>query len=97
MGGDSNNLGALSGTQNLQLGMLAGVCSKACNYPLLVWKNASQQGLEISLNPLKVYRGLPMACINLGGTTAVQFYFTGAFQSMTRSINGRDLPVSLGV
>jgi hypothetical protein len=27
----------------------------------------------VSLNPAVVYRGLPMAMLNLGGTTAVQF------------------------
>lgn len=67
----------LSSTENLLLGCTAGVGTKLLNYPLLVWKNASQQGLPISLNPSVIYRGLPMACINLGGTTAVQFWFTG--------------------
>ena len=30
--------------------------------------------------PRIVYRGLPMACLNLGGTNAVQFGTTGFFQ-----------------
>eukprot|EP00658_Telonema_sp_P-2_P063967 TRINITY_DN52838_c0_g1_i1.p1 TRINITY_DN52838_c0_g1~~TRINITY_DN52838_c0_g1_i1.p1 ORF type:complete len:145 (-),score=25.31 TRINITY_DN52838_c0_g1_i1:8-442(-) len=67
----------LSPNQNCGLGMASGVLCKMVNYPLLVWKNASQQGRPISLNPSLVYRGLPMACVNLGGTTAAQFYFTG--------------------
>jgi len=29
-----------------------------------------------------VYRGLPVACLNLGGVTAVQFWFTGFFQKI---------------
>merc|ERR1712192_81251 len=60
----------------------AGVMSKACNYPFLSWKNTVQQGLPISFNPVIVYRGLPMACLNLGGTTAVQFATTGFFQNV---------------
>merc|ERR1712078_634216 len=44
----------------------------------------SQQGLPIRLNPAVVYRGLPMACLNLGGTTAVQFGATGFCQKILR-------------
>jgi len=77
----------LSPGQNCALGACAGVCSKLVNYPLLVWKNAVQQGRPISLNPSIVYRGLPMACMNLGGTTAVQFLFVGLFQ---RAMSGGD-------
>ena len=79
-GGDA--LQKLSAMENLALGTLSGVCTKCCNYPLLSWKNASQQGLPISMNPAVVYRGLVMACLNLGGTTAVQFWTTGFFQKM---------------
>ena len=50
--------------------------AKACNYPFLVWKNAAQQGLPMVLNPLLVYRGLPMACLNLGGTNVSSGYDT---------------------
>ena len=69
----------LSANQNLGLGLLAGMMTKMCNYPLLNWKNTTQQGLPISFKPNIVYRGLPMACMNLGATTSVQFGFVGAF------------------
>eukprot|EP00808_Paulinella_micropora_P010460 g21205.t1 len=83
MGGDAgNNLARLTPGQNLVLGMSAGVLCKAANYPLLVWKNTSQQSLPLSFNPRIVYRGLPMACFNLGATTAVQFFLTGFFQKL---------------
>jgi len=59
--------------------MVTGMMSKSVNYPFLSWKNTVQQGLPISFNPAIVYRGLPMACFNLGGTTAVQFGTTGFF------------------
>merc|ERR1712216_86865 len=95
MGGGSD-LQKLSGGENLVLGMVTGVCAKACNYPFLVWKNTQQQGLKLSttwttasggFNPLLVYRGLPMACLNLGGTNAVQFGTTGFFQRLLASNN----------
>ena len=82
MGGSGDSLQKLSSTQNLGLGMLSGVCCKMMNYPLLSTKNRVQQGLSVTLNPSIVYRGLPMACLNLGGTTAVQFFATGFFQKV---------------
>jgi len=60
--------------------MGAGVMAKLVNYPLLSWKINVQQGLPLAMSPSVIYRGLPMACMNLGGTTAVQFVATGFFQ-----------------
>eukprot|EP00931_Biecheleriopsis_adriatica_P109854 TRINITY_DN8411_c0_g2_i1.p1 TRINITY_DN8411_c0_g2~~TRINITY_DN8411_c0_g2_i1.p1 ORF type:complete len:301 (-),score=63.86 TRINITY_DN8411_c0_g2_i1:113-964(-) len=78
----SDDLKRLTAVQNLLLGTLAGCGSKCVNYPLLTWKNTVQQGLPISFNPSVVYRGLPVALLNIGGTTAIQFWFTGAFQKL---------------
>lgn len=81
MGGDS--LQRLTALQTTGLGALAGVCSKMVNYPLLVAKNSSQQNIAVPwTNPKLVYRGLPVACANLGGTTAIQFFATGFFQKI---------------
>lgn len=80
----SVSLGKLSPLQNLTLGLVAGIGCKMINYPLLVWKNASQQALPLPFTPGKIYRGLPMACMNLGGTTAVQFFCAGTFQKILR-------------
>ncbi len=85
MGGGSD-LQRLSGGENCVLGMVTGVMSKSVNYPFLSWKNTVQQGLPISFNPRIVYRGLPMACLNLGGTNAVQFGTTGFFQKALASV-----------
>ena len=77
--------------QHKNAGMVTGVLSKCCNYPCLVWKNTLQQGIKLNttwttssgaFSPLKVYIGLPMACMNLGGTNAVQFVGTGFFQKL---------------
>ena len=90
MGGGSD-LQRLSGGENVVLGAVTGVLAKSCNYPFLVWKNTLQQGLKLSttwtsasgaVNPALVYRGLPMACLNLGGANAVQFATTGIFQKL---------------
>ena len=84
MGGGSD-LQKLSGPENVTLGIVTGIMSKSVNYPFLSWKNTVQQGLPISFNPRIVYRGLPMACLNLGGTNAVQFGSTGLFQKILAS------------
>ena len=76
--------------------MVTGIMAKACNYPFLVWKNTVQQGLPISLNPRIVYRGLPMACLNLGGTNAVQFGGTGVFQRLLATAGSSQDSVTVG-
>jgi solute carrier family 25 carnitine/acylcarnitine transporter 20/29 len=78
-------LGRLSSSENLVLGVSAGVASKLCNYPLLVNKNLTQQGLPLCFNPRTVYRGLPVACLNIGTTTGVQFFLTGVILKMIQS------------
>mmetsp|Transcript_21465 Transcript_21465/g.48461 ORF Transcript_21465/g.48461 Transcript_21465/m.48461 type:complete len:276 (-) Transcript_21465:73-900(-) len=94
--GGGFDLQQLSGEQNVALGMATGVISKLINYPLLVWKNSVQQGLPVSFNPKVVYRGLPMACLNLGGTTAVQFGFTGFFQKLLATTGMTGDSVTMG-
>ena len=95
MGGGSD-LQRLSGGENCVLGMATGVMGKACNYPFLVWKNTVQQGLKISLDPRIVYRGLPMACLNLGGTNAVQFGGTGVFQRLLATTGSSQDTINVG-
>jgi len=82
MGGDGDVLQKLSGLESTCLGVLAGMGSKLINYPLLANKNFAQQGLPLTMNPSVVYRGLPVGLMNIGGTTGVQFFFTGFFQKV---------------
>lgn len=79
---ESNQLGRLTPLQNMSLGILAGAASKVVNYPLIFFKNSTQQGLPLSINPRVVYRGLPMGMINMGGTTGTQFVLCGMFQKL---------------
>jgi hypothetical protein len=95
MGGGSD-LGALSGAENCMLGITAGIGTKMTNYPLLSWKNTVQQGLPISFNPKIVYRGVVMACLNLGGTTGVQFGTTGYFQKLLKGAGADATQTQMG-
>ena len=86
MGGDSGGsaaLGKLSATENLLSGLLSGLCCKATNYPLLSWKNASQQNLPLQFN-ISVYRGLPMAMMNLGWSFISTQYCTSTLIYFSR-------------
>uniref|UniRef100_A0A7S0YV12 Mitochondrial carrier protein n=1 Tax=Hemiselmis tepida TaxID=464990 RepID=A0A7S0YV12_9CRYP len=78
------DLSKLNPAENCVLGITAGCLTKVVNYPLLSWKNTVQQGLPISLNPSVFYRGLPMAVLNLGGSTGVQFGAMGFFAKLLR-------------
>lgn len=95
MGGGSD-LGALSGAENCMLGITAGIGTKMMNYPLLSWKNTVQQGLPISMNPKIIYRGVVMACLNLGGTTGVQFGTTGYFQKLLKGAGADATQTQMG-
>ena len=81
----------LTDAENVYLGMAAGVVTKSINYPLLVWKNSCQQGLPLIFNPKQIYRGLPVACMNLGSATALQFALTGFFQKLFTAGEDRKL------
>eukprot|EP00494_Astrolonche_serrata_P031503 UN31772 len=72
----------LSDVENCTLGLAAGFIAKSINYPLLYWKNSCQQGLPFTANPRFIYRGISMAMVNLGGTTALQFGLAGFFQKL---------------
>lgn len=89
--GGGKDLERLSASQNLGLGILSGICTKCMNYPLLTSKNFSQQGLPLSANPRVLYRGLPMAMVNFGGTCGVQFWLTSVFQKLLSGGTGRAL------
>lgn len=77
-----SELQRLTDNENLILGVVSGSGCKCVNYPLMVWKNAVQQGRPLPLRPSLVYRGLPMALIQ--PMAAVQFIFTGFFQKCLR-------------
>ena len=95
MGGGSD-LGSLSPAENTLLGISSGMICKSLNYPLLSWKNTVQQGLPISFNPAVVYRGLPMAMLNLGGSTGVQFAAMGFIAKGLKSAGATQEQTQMG-
>jgi solute carrier family 25 (mitochondrial carnitine/acylcarnitine transporter), member 20/29 len=74
------DLSVLSPAESAALGTCAGAATKIVNYPILAWKNASQQGLPLPRDPRVVYRGTATAVVNLSSTTAIQFWLTGTLQ-----------------
>jgi hypothetical protein len=63
----------LSGLENFAVGATAGTIEVSILQPMLYCKNASQQGLPLSLNPMVLYRGLTVSVLNMASLTALQF------------------------
>mmetsp|Transcript_13436 Transcript_13436/g.39633 ORF Transcript_13436/g.39633 Transcript_13436/m.39633 type:complete len:272 (-) Transcript_13436:424-1239(-) len=63
----------LSGMENFAVGASAGTIEVTILQPMLYCKNATQQGLPLTLNPMVLYRGLTVSIINMASLTALQF------------------------
>jgi hypothetical protein len=63
----------LSGAENFAVGATAGTIEVTILQPMLYCKNATQQGLPLTLNPMVLYRGLTVSVINMASLTALQF------------------------
>jgi hypothetical protein len=74
-GGDA--LQRLTTAENLALGVSAGTIEVSLLQPMLYCKNATQQGLPLTLNPRILYRGVGMSIINMSVITGAQFPLTG--------------------
>ena len=59
--------------------------------PMLYCKNAVQQGLPLTLNPLVLYRGISVSVKNMAILTGVQFPLTGAVASAITGGEDREL------
>jgi len=67
----------LSEGENVLLGSCAAFCEAIVLQPTLYWKNAAQQGLEFTLNPRVLYRGLGASLANEMGQMGFQYGTTG--------------------
>ena len=67
----------LSGLQNAHVGVTVGVVEVLCCQPLNYCKNMRQQGLPLTIDPRKLYRGLGAAALNMGSCTMIQFAVGG--------------------
>ena len=81
----------LSPLQNTALGVVCGSIEVSITQPTLYCKNASQQGLKLSLDPRLLYRGLGVSILNMGIATGLQFPLTGAVTNLIKRGEKRPL------
>jgi solute carrier family 25 (mitochondrial carnitine/acylcarnitine transporter), member 20/29 len=67
----------LTAPENAVLGCAAGTIEVTILQPMLYLKNATQQGLPMTLDPRLLYRGLFASVMNMSILTGLQFPLTG--------------------
>jgi len=72
----------LNETQNATVGMTVGVIEVMCLQPFNYCKNMMQQGQPLTMNPMKLYRGVGANCVNMGSCTMIQFAVGGNLKKM---------------
>lgn len=72
------NFQKLSSAENAMVGVGAGIIEVTILQPMLYWKNATQQKLQLTFNPRTIYRGLTMSITNMGILTGLQFPLSNA-------------------
>jgi len=77
----------LNEVENATVGMTVGVIEVMCLQPLNYAKNMVQQGMPLSADPRKLYRGVGANCINMGSCTMIQFAVGG---SLKKAIKGEN-------
>lgn len=63
----------LTERQNFAIGAVAAFSQSMILHPTIFWKNATQQGLRLTLNPAILYRGLRVSLINETGQMGAHF------------------------
>lgn len=77
--------------ESMALGGVAAFIQGIMLQPTLYWKNAGQQGMPFSLNPVVVYRGLAASLFNEVGSMGVQFGITAMFNNLILGSETRPL------
>jgi len=75
----------LTDSENLQVGLACGAIDVTCTQWMLYCKNASQQGLPLTMNPRTLYRGYTMSLTNMMVLSGLQIPLTAA---CTRVVTG---------
>lgn len=70
--------------ENAALGVTTALIEGAILQPTMYWKVMRQQGLPLSVNPMRMYRGFGAALFNEMGQMALQFPLTGLFKGILR-------------
>jgi hypothetical protein len=71
----------LSDVENALMGAAGGALEVTCFQSLNYCKNATQQGLSLTLDPRVLYRGYASNVLNMGGGTMVQYVAGGRIKS----------------
>lgn len=89
-GGDSNS--KLNAGELAAAGFVTGAIEVIILQPMLYCKNATQQGLPLTLDPRTLYRGVFMSVGNMATLTMLQFPLTGAVKKAITG--GAERPLS---
>jgi hypothetical protein len=81
----------LTEVENALLGTVGGVIEVSLLQSLNYWKNALQQGMPLTLDPRKLYRGYGANCLNMGGVTCFQFVANGYVKKLVTGGENRAL------
>lgn len=68
--------------QNATVGMTVGVIEVLCLQPFNYCKNMMQQGMPLSADPRKLYRGVGANAVNMGSCTMIQFAAGGSLKKL---------------
>ena len=71
----------LTDTENALIGLAGGILEVTAFQSLNYFKNASQQGLPLTLNPSVLYRGYASNVANMGGCTMWQYSVAGKIKA----------------
>ena len=81
----------LTDTENLAVGMAAGLIEQLGLQPILYWKHASQQRMPFTMDPRLLYRGTGASCMNMASLTGLQFQLSGVMQKFIAGDSERAL------
>ena len=90
----SDALQKLNPLENALLGVASGTIEVTILQPMLYCKNATQQGIKLTLDPKLLYRGLGMSVFNMSVLTGIQFPLTGMVSNAVTG--GADRQLSKG-
>jgi len=76
---------SLTEAENVILGVSVAVFEGVLLQPTLFWKNAMAQGLPLTLDPRKLYRGIGASLANEAGQMSIQFGVTGVLKGHLQS------------
>ena len=84
----------LSEAENSVIGALGGLIEVTIMQPMNYWKNATQQGIPLSMNPATLYRGYFANAANMAACTCFQFAVNGFMKKLLAGDGDAGAPLS---